>query len=214
MEAHFGILQQKFANSPLPLPSSIKLLARRPLIPELLRLFESALALRISLLRFMIGVSAKGNAIFVILSSSSAGAVICSGAGVWFEVGRFFFTVTGRNPGLGDRSWLALVGAREGLLGEGDLISWKVRLVLAVFGAAFSCGLLGSFPLGFFAVFGATSSLGGGTGFCAFAFAVCEISPAVGSKDSAVSSVFEFLVAGFLLGFARFVNSKSPSLLS
>jgi len=37
----------------------------------------SALALRISLLRFMIGVSAKGKAIFVVLSSSSG-----AGAGV------------------------------------------------------------------------------------------------------------------------------------
>jgi hypothetical protein len=160
------------------------------------------------------GVSAKGSAILVVLSSSGAGAVARSGAGVWSWLWRFFFTVTGRNPGLGERSWLALVCAREGLFGEGDLISWKVRLALPVFGAAFSCGLLGSFPLGFLVVFGATSSWGAGPGFCSLAFAAREASPAVGSEESAVCSVFEVLVAGFLLGFARFVNSKSPSLLS
>lgn len=100
-------------------------------------------------------------------------------------------------------------------MGEGDLISWNVRLARPVFGAAFSSGLLGSFPLGFFcAVFGAASSLGAGPGFCAFNFAAREAEPAVGSEVSAVCSAFEVLVAGFLLGFARFVNSKSPSLLS
>lgn len=78
------MIQRRCANSPLPLPSSIKLLARRPLMPELLRLFESALALRISLFRLMIGVSAKGSAIFVVLSSSGACAGPVSGAGVWF----------------------------------------------------------------------------------------------------------------------------------
>jgi hypothetical protein len=107
-----------------------------------------------------------------------------------------------------------LVCAREGLFGEGDFISWKVRLVRPVFGAAFSSGLLGSFPLGFFAVFGAASSLGAGSGFCALDFAAREAGAAEGSEVSAVCSAFEVLVAGFLLGFARLVNSKSPSLLS
>jgi hypothetical protein len=190
-------------------------------MPELLRLFESALALRISLFRFMMGVSAKGSAIFVVLSSSGAAAfsgagrgAVC-GAGVWSGFWRFFFTVTGRNPGLGERSWFALVCAREGLFGEGDLISWKVRLARPVLGAAFSSGLLGSFPLGFFwAVFGAASSLGADSGFCALPFSVREAALVVDSGASAVCSAFELLVAGFLLGFARFVNSKSPSLLS
>lgn len=50
-------------------------------MPELLRLFESALVLRISLFRLIIGVSAKGSAIFVVLSSCS-GAGAGSGAGV------------------------------------------------------------------------------------------------------------------------------------
>ena len=63
----------RISHSPFPLPSSIKLLARRPLMPELLLLFESALALRISLLRLIIGVSAKGRAIFVGSSASGAG---------------------------------------------------------------------------------------------------------------------------------------------
>ena len=84
-----------------------------------------------------------------------------------------------------------------------------------VFGAAFSTGLLGSFPLDFFCtVFGAASSLGAESGFCAFPFSVREAALVVGSGASAVGSDFEVLVAGFLLGFARFVNLKSPSSLS
>lgn len=95
------------------------------------------------------------------------------------------------------------------------MISWKVLLVRPVFGAALSAGLLGSFPLGFFCtVFGATSSLGAGSVFCALDFPAREAEAVVDSELSAVCSVFEVLVAGFLLGFARFVNSKSPSLLS
>jgi len=64
-------------------------------MPELLRLFVSALALRISLFRLIIGVSANGNAIKVVFSSSSAApSCFC----------RFFLTVTGLNSGLGERS--------------------------------------------------------------------------------------------------------------
>jgi hypothetical protein len=94
-------------------------------------------------------------------------------------------------------------------------MSWKVRLVRPVFGAAVSSGLLGSFPLGFFwAVFGAASSLGAGSGFCALDFPAREAEAVLGPEVSTVCSIFEVLVAGFLLGFARLVNSKSPSLLS
>lgn len=51
-------------------------------MPELLRRLDSALVLRISLFRLMIGVSAKGRAIFVVLSSSSgAGAGVRAGSG-------------------------------------------------------------------------------------------------------------------------------------
>jgi hypothetical protein len=179
-------------------------------MPELLRRFESALALRISLFRFMIGVSAKGNAIFVTLSSSSG-----AGAGVSCWVWRFFFTVTGRNPGLGERSGLAWDWSRDALCGDGDLISWKARFDRRpVFGAALSSGLVGNFALGFLCVFGASSSFGAGPGFGAFDFAVCGADFAAGSGALGAFSVFEFLLAGFLLGFARFVNSKSPSLLS
>lgn len=109
---------------------------------------------------------------------------------------------------------MTLFGAREAFLGDGELISWNARFVRCpVFGAAFSTGLLGSFPLGFFdTVFGAASSFGAGPGFCAFGGR--ETAAAVGSEASVVCSDFEALVAVFLLGFARFVNSKSPSLLS
>ena len=113
-----GVCCRSRSDSPLPLPSSIRLLARRPRIPELLRLFVSALALRISLLRFITGVSAKGRAIFVVLSSSSG-----AGAGVSCWVVRFFFTVTGRNPGLGERSLYVCDLACAALCGEGDCTS-------------------------------------------------------------------------------------------
>ncbi len=85
-------------NSPFPRPSSIKLLARFPRMPELLRLCLSALVLRISLLRLMTGVSAKGSWIRIIFSSSTPSAPFF----------RFFSMVTGRAlNGLGDRSCLA-----------------------------------------------------------------------------------------------------------
>jgi hypothetical protein len=95
------------------------------------------------------------------------------------------------------------------------LISWKARFDRRpVFGAALSSGLVGNFALGFLCVFGASSSFGAGPGFGAFDFAVCGADFAAGSGALGAFSVFEFLLAGFLLGFARFVNSKSPSLLS
>jgi hypothetical protein len=169
--------------------------------------------LRISLLRFIIGVSAKGKAIFVVLSSSSG-----AGAGVSCWVVRFFFTVTGRNPGLGERSWLACDFEGAAFCGDGDRTSWKARLGRrAVFGAALASGLVGSFPRGFFwTVFGATSSLGAGAGadLLDFARPVVVAVLAVGSAALEAFSVFALRAAAFLVGFARFVNSKSPSLLS
>jgi hypothetical protein len=165
--------------------------------------------LRISLLRFIIGVSAKGKAIFVVLSSSSG-----AGAGVSCWVVRFFFTVTGRNPGLGERSWFACDFEGAAFCGDGDRTSWKARLGRrAVFGAALVSGLVGSFPRGFFwTVFSATSSLG--AGLLDFARPVFVAVLAAGSAALGAFSVFALRAAAFLVGFARFVNSKSPSLLS
>jgi len=86
-----------------------------------------------------------------------------------------------------------------------------------VLGAALASGLVGSFPRGFFwTVFGAASSLGAGPGPELFAFArvVLNAELAAGSGALGVFSVFALRAAAFFAGFARFVNSKSPSLLS
>lgn len=64
LEFPVGVLgcDARAVHSPFPRPSSIKLLALRPRMPELLRRCPfSALPLRISLLRLMTGVSAKGS---------------------------------------------------------------------------------------------------------------------------------------------------------
>lgn len=84
---------------PFPRPSSIRLLARLPLMPELLRLLPSALLFRISLFRRMTGVSAKGSAMRMIFSSSSP---------PFAPRLRFFSIVIGLAfSGLGDRSTFA-----------------------------------------------------------------------------------------------------------
>lgn len=200
-------MQNCLKHSPFPLPSSIKLLARFPRIPELLRLFVSALALRISLLRLIIGVSANGSAIKVVFSSSSAApSCFC----------RFFLTVTGLNSGLGERSCFRCDFVCAGRVGEEGSCSFDSRLLRRIVFVAASCsGVVGNFRRVFtFAVFGgAASSACAGVGAASGAFAFIALEDeATGSAAGASLSELELRTAGSLDGFPRLLlENINPS---